>query len=97
MCLQLGWEALQEAASMAGLQLRKLDKKAEKALVLEQKASLSERLSSEDDPAAALSLAVPLFVAQASFSTHFIYGEQPPKSRTKALPYSSYYVLCMRL
>ena len=62
--LQLSWEALQEAASLAGLQLRKLDKKTEKALVQVQRALLTERLRSEDEPAAALSLAVPLIVAQ---------------------------------
>lgn len=68
--LQLGWKALQEAANIAGLQLAKLDKKAEKALVQEQKAQLMERLRSEDTPAAALSLAVPLIFAQASLEAN---------------------------
>ncbi len=70
--MQLGWGALQEAAGVSGLQLRKLDKRAEKALLQEQKASLAERLRNEDEPAAALSLAVPLIFAQASCSASYV-------------------------
>lgn len=62
--LQVAWEALQEEAKTAGLPLQKLDKKAEKALLQEHKAALRERLSSQDEPAEALSLVVPLLVVQ---------------------------------
>lgn len=68
--MQRGWEALQEAAGAAGVQLRKLDKKVEKVMLQEHRAMLTDRLKAEESPAEALSLAVPLLAAQASsFST----------------------------
>ncbi len=56
--------AVEEAASSAGVRLRPLDKKAERAALQVQRQALQANLSQETDPAAALSLAVPLFVMQ---------------------------------
>ncbi len=56
--------AVEEAASCAGVRLRLLDKKAEKAALQVQRQALQANLSQESDPAAALSLAVPLLVMQ---------------------------------
>lgn len=55
---------MEEAASAAGVRLRSLDKKAEKAALQVQRQALQANLSQESDPAAALSLAVPLFIMQ---------------------------------
>ena len=62
--VQPALEALQRAAEAAGLQLRKLDKKAEKSLVQDHRNALEEKLKSQEDPAEALSLVVPLLVTQ---------------------------------
>lgn len=51
-------------AGSAGIQLRKLEKKAEKALVAAHRAGLQEKLASQEEPAEALSHAVPALVAQ---------------------------------
>ncbi|BDA42327.1 E3 UFM1-protein ligase 1 homolog [Coccomyxa sp. Obi] len=56
--------AVEEAASAAGVRLRPLDKKAEKAALQVQRQALQANLSQESDPAVALSLAVPLLVMQ---------------------------------
>ena len=56
--------ALDEAAEAAGLRLKPLDRKAEKAALASQRAALKTQLQGEQDPAAALSLAVPLLVMQ---------------------------------
>lgn len=56
--------ALEEAAEAAGLRLKPLDRKAEKAALASQRAALKTQLQGEQDPAAALSLAVPLLVMQ---------------------------------
>jgi hypothetical protein len=52
--------ALEEAAGAAGVRRRPPDKKAEKAALQALKAALQAQLTSEEDPAVALSLAVPL-------------------------------------
>ena len=57
-------KAVEEAASAAGVRLRPLDKKAEKAAVQVQRQALQDTLNHETDPATALSLAVPLLVMQ---------------------------------
>ena len=58
--------ALDAAAPAAGARLRKLDKKAEKALVADARRSLDAALAAEDDPAAALPLAAAAAFAQAA-------------------------------
>jgi hypothetical protein len=61
---QVAWEALVAAAEAAGMHLRKLDRKAEKAMVQGTRAALMEKLEGEEEPPEVLSLAVPLIVAQ---------------------------------
>jgi len=51
---------LEGASSAAGLRLKRPDKKAEKAAIADVRAKLSEQLSAEAEPAAALALVVPL-------------------------------------
>lgn len=67
---QEAWDALQDASKAAGLQLRKLDKKLERSLLQEHKAALTERLKQVEEPAEALSLAVPLLIAQVHSSSY---------------------------
>lgn len=57
-------KALDEAASAAGLRLRALDKKAERAALQAQRQALQASISQESDPATALSQTVPLLVLQ---------------------------------
>ncbi len=61
---QAAWESLTSAAEAIGMQLRKLDKKAEKAMVQETRAGLKTKLEEEEEPPEVLSLAVPLIVSQ---------------------------------
>lgn len=69
-CLTRGgpWQAAQAAlealADAAGTRLRKPDRKAGRAAVASHTQALGAELARESDPAAALSLAVPLLVAQ---------------------------------
>ena len=62
--LQKAQEPLQAAAEAVGLRLRPLDKKAEKALAQAQQDDLTAQLADQSDPAAVLSLVVPLLVMQ---------------------------------
>ena len=59
-------EALGEAA---GLRPRKLDKKAERSLVHAHRKALQEQLQAEENPPAALSLAVPLLFIKVGWQT----------------------------
>lgn len=63
-------ESLEEAAEAAGLRLKKLDKKGERALVHSYRQTLQRQLASETDPAAALAFAIPLLIAQVPQSPH---------------------------
>lgn len=65
-CLQEAQALLQAAADGLGLRLKPLDKKAERALVQAQQEDLRAQLAEQADPAAALSLVVPLLVMQVS-------------------------------
>ena len=56
--------ALEEAAGAAGVRLKPLDKKAERAALQALRSALQAQLKQEEDPAAALSLAVPLLALQ---------------------------------
>jgi len=58
--------ALDSAVEAAGLRLKKLDKKAERAAVSEFQAERRSQLLGATDPAEALALAVPLLFAQAT-------------------------------
>ena len=82
--VQPALEALQSAAEAAGLQLRKLDKKAEKSLVQDHRNALEEKLNSQEDPAEALSLVVPLLVAQVLLNlvAHQLHRTRKPQSWT---------------
>ena len=62
--LQNAQQAIQAAAEAVGLRLKPLDKKAEKALAQAQPEDLKAQLADETDPAAVLSLVVPLLVMQ---------------------------------
>ena len=62
--LQTAQESLQSAAEAVGLRLKLLDKKAEKALAQAQQDDLKAQLADQTDPAAVLSLVVPLLVMQ---------------------------------
>ena len=62
--MQEAQKLVQAAAEALGLRLKALDKKAEKALVQAQQQDLRAQLADETDPAAALSLVVPLLVMQ---------------------------------
>ena len=62
--LQTAQESLQAAAEAVGLRLKPLDKKAEKALAQAQQDDLKAQLADQTDPAAVLSLVVPLLVMQ---------------------------------
>ncbi|KAL3152351.1 hypothetical protein ABBQ32_001414 [Trebouxia sp. C0010 RCD-2024] len=61
---QSAQQATQAAAEAVGLRLKPLDKKAEKALVQAQQDDLQAQLADHTDPAAVLSLVVPLLVMQ---------------------------------
>ena len=63
-CSQTAQQLLQAAAEAVGLRLKPLDKKAEKALVQAQQDDLQSQLADQSDPAAVLSLVVPLLVMQ---------------------------------
>jgi len=52
------------AAEAGGMQLRKLDRKGEKALVQETRVALAEKLEGEGEPPEVLALAVPLIMSQ---------------------------------
>lgn len=65
--LQNAQESLQAAAEAVGLRLKHLDKKAEKALAQSQQDDLKAQLANQTDPAAVLSLVVPLLVMQVRF------------------------------
>ena len=54
--------ALEEAAGVAGVRLRRLDKKGEKAVLHSERQALEKQLQSEEEPAVELSLAIPLLV-----------------------------------
>lgn len=56
--------AIEAMAEQAGARLRKLERKAEKVLVSSHVQALRIQLVREPDPAAALSIAVPLLLAQ---------------------------------
>lgn len=60
--LQAGLAALETAAADAGLPLKALDKKSEKALLTDSRAGLQSKLSGLGEPAVALSFIVPLLV-----------------------------------
>ena len=62
--MQSAQQSIQGVAEAIGLRLKPLDKKAEKALVQAQQEDLKRQLAEEGDPAAALSLVVPLLVMQ---------------------------------
>lgn len=68
--LQSAQQATQAAAEAVGLRLKPLDKKAEKALVQAQQDDLQAQLADHTDPAAVLSLVVPLLVMQVSGCNH---------------------------
>jgi len=53
---------LEEAAGEAGVRLKRLDRKDEKAALQAEQQALDKQLQTEHDPAAELSLAVPLLV-----------------------------------
>lgn len=61
---QSAQQALQAAAEAVGLRLKPLDRKAERALVQAQQDDLQAQLADQTDPAAVLSLVVPLLVMQ---------------------------------
>ena len=81
---------LEEAAGEAGVRLKRLEKKSEKAALLSEQQALEKQLQAAEDPAAELSLAVPLIVQRVRHqpaSVHFhvwvmigLYEEvaQPP-------------------
>lgn len=60
--------AVEDAAGAAGLRLRPLDKKGEKAALQALRQALQVQLSQTEDPATALALAVPLLFMQVSRS-----------------------------
>ncbi len=66
--------AVEEAASAAGVRLRPLDKKAERAALQPQRQALQAKLEQESDPATALSLAVPLLVMQVMHSPYLRFS-----------------------
>ena len=53
---------LEEAAGEAGVRLKRLDRKSEKAALQAEQQALDKQLQAGQDPAAVLSLAVPLLV-----------------------------------
>ncbi len=67
--MQSAQQSIQSVAEAVGLRLKPLDKKAEKALVQAQQQDLKAQLAKQMDPAAALSLAVPLLVMQVRCQT----------------------------
>ncbi len=54
--------ALEGAACVAGVRLKHLDKKSEKAMLHSERQALKKQLQNRDEPAAELSLAIPLLV-----------------------------------
>lgn len=90
--LQKAQEPLQAAAEAVGLRLRPLDKKAEKTLAQAQQDDLTAQLADQSDPAAVLSLVVPLLVMQvrnypvhASAACDCDARCQPPPQRSSVL------------
>ena len=63
---------LEEAAEASGLRIRRLDKKSERTVLQAHRTTLEGRLALESDPAAALSLVIPLLVAQVLLSAKWI-------------------------
>jgi hypothetical protein len=73
--------AVEEAAEAAGLRPRRLDKKLERQLVHQHRKALEAQLAREADPAAALSLVVPLLVAQVRpTQTALLHDVGPPRA-----------------
>ena len=62
--MQDALSAVEALAEASGSRLRKLDRKAERALVSLQAQALRSQLARENDPAAALSLIIPMLIAQ---------------------------------
>ena len=62
---------LEALGGAAGLRSRKLDKKAERSLVHAHRKCLQEQLQSEEQPPAALSLAVPLLFIKVGWHTPY--------------------------
>ena len=60
----MAYKALQNTAEAVGLRLKTLDKKTEKAQTQSLREDLKSQLADQTDPAAALSLVVPLLVIQ---------------------------------
>ena len=90
--LQKAQEPLQAAAEAVGLRLRPLDKKAEKTLAQAQQDDLTAQLADQSDPAAVLSLVVPLLVMQVrNYPVHASAARdcdarcQPPPQRSSVL------------
>lgn len=65
--------AVQAAVEAAGLRVKRFDKKVERQMVHSHRKALQARLVQEEDPAAALSLAVPLLLAQVQIR-HMLQG-----------------------
>ena len=63
-CPQAASKSLHDAAEALGLRFKTLDKKAEKAQIQALREDLKVQLAAQSDPAAALSLVVPLLVIQ---------------------------------
>jgi hypothetical protein len=62
--------ALESAADTVGIRLRRPDKKSEKAALAALRSRLLAALSTEQDPAAALALVVPLLFIKATGGQH---------------------------
>ena len=69
-CVQALILVLEEAAGEAGVRLKRLDKKDEKAALQAEQQALDKQLQTEQDPAAELSLAVPLLVQRVRSQMH---------------------------
>ncbi len=67
--LQDAEKSILAAAESLGMRLKLLDRKAERALVQVQLDDLTAQLADQTDPAAALSLVVPVLVMQVSTLT----------------------------
>jgi hypothetical protein len=65
-CLQELLSQLEAAGAECGMRLKRLDKKAEKALLVSQKSRLSGLIGPEQSPAAVLALALPLLAVKAA-------------------------------
>ena len=64
MLLQAAYKSLQDTAEAVGLRLKAIDKKTEKAQTQSLREDLESQLADQTDPAAALSVVVPLLVIQ---------------------------------